>query len=81
MLQNMIMIGFSIFLVAYGLIVLFKKDWIWKVREFSARIEGKGQSKRDNASNINTMGNIMAVFALILGILGIAMNVAFFVVL
>lgn len=81
MLQFMIMIGFSVILVAYGLIALFKKDWIWKVREFSARLEGKGQSKRDAGSNLDTMGNIMGVFALVLGILGIIMNVAIFVVL
>ena len=81
MLQNILMIAFCIILVAYGLVALFKKDWIWKVREFSARLEGKGNIKREEGTSIETMGNAMAIAALLMGLVGIATNVAMLVLL
>lgn len=76
MFSFVLMFFFSIWLIAYGLIALFKKDWIWKLRSFSAGLEGKSNLKRDEAhtERINRMGNMMAIIALILGIIGFAMN-------
>jgi hypothetical protein len=78
MLSFILMFLFSIWLIAYGLIALFKKDWIWKIRSFSAGLEGKGDLKRDevHTEKINRMGNTMAIISLVLGIIGFVMNIA-----
>ena len=75
------MIGLSILLIAYGFIALFKKDWIWKVREFSARLEGKGHLKRDGSGSVNILGNLMGVLAILLGMLGLVTNVGMLVLI
>lgn len=82
MFSFILMFSFSIILMAYGFVALFKRDWIWKVRVFSARLEGKGDLKRDEISSarINRMVNVMAVAALILGIISFVMNVATLVI-
>jgi hypothetical protein len=71
------MFVFSLYLIAYGWIALFKKDWIWKLRDFSARIERKEKLKRDteHTARIERMGNAMALLSLVLGITGFIMNV------
>lgn len=76
MFSFILMFLFSIWLITYGLIALFKKDWIWKIRSFSAGLEGKSDLKRDEAQTgkINRIGNMMAIIALILGIIGFVMN-------
>jgi hypothetical protein len=69
---------FSVLLMAYGFIALFKKEWIWKLRSFSARLEGRDNFKRDeeHTAKINHMGNMMAIAALILGFIAFVMNIA-----
>ena len=81
MLQFVFMISLSVLLIAYGFIAIFKKDWIWKVREFSARLEGKGNLKREGTSNVNMLGNIMGVLAILLGALGLVTNVGMLVLI
>jgi hypothetical protein len=77
MTQYLLMFAFSLYLISYGLIALFKKEWIWKLREFSARVERKDKFKRDedHIGKIDRMGNIMAIIALTLGVIGFVMNV------
>lgn len=76
MFNFILMFFFSIWLIAYGYIALFKKEWIWKLRSFSARLEGKDGLKRDDEhiAKINRMGNLMAILSLILGLIGFVMN-------
>lgn len=76
------MFVFSLYLIAYGLIALFKKEWIWKLREFSAWIEGKEKLKRDteHTARIDRMGNQLAVVSLLLGVTGFVMNVMLLVI-
>ena len=78
MLSFILMIGFSIYLMAYGFIALFKRDLLWKIRNFSARVEGKGSEKRDaeNMENLNRMSKIMGTLALVLGAVGFIMSLA-----
>lgn len=73
-----LMIGFSLLSMAYGFVALFKKDWLWKLRGFSASVEGKGGKKRDEDSiaQMNRMGNVMGIIALILGAIGFFMSIA-----
>jgi hypothetical protein len=78
-MQAFIMFAMSLLLIAYGVVALFKKDWIWRVREFSARIEGKENLKRDEYQSINQLGNGMAVISLIAGVTLFAMNIAMMV--
>jgi hypothetical protein len=82
MLSFIVMIGFSVYLMAYGFIALFKKDLLWKIRGFSAKIEGKAGEKRDEetTANLNRMGNIMGTLALILGIVGFIVSLAAIVI-
>lgn len=81
-MSQFIMLLFCLYLVAYGYMALFKKEWIWKVRNFSARLEGKGKVKPDErAQSVNKMGNILGALALILGIIGVVMNIALLVTL
>lgn len=82
MLGYILMIGFSVYLMAYGFIALFKKDLLWKIRGFSAKIEGKSGEKRDEetTAKMNRMGNIMGGLALILGALGFILSVATMVI-
>lgn len=82
MTQFIIMFAFSFYLIGYGLIALFKKDWIWKLRNFSARVEGKDKIKRDetDVAKIDRMGNVMAIIALVLGITGVVMNIMLMVI-
>lgn len=81
MLQFIIMISLSLLLIAYGFIALFKKDWIWKVREFSARLEGKGHLKREGTSTVDILGNMMGILAILLGLLGLITNVGMLVLI
>ena len=78
MLSFVLMIGFSLYLMAYGFIALFKKDWIWKLRSVSARVEGKTNSKRDeeSASRMNQIGNVLGTIALVAGIIALALSLA-----
>ena len=78
-MQAFIMFAMSLLLIAYGVVALFKKDWIWRVREFSARIEGKENLKRDEYQSIHQLGNGMAVISLIAGVTLFAMNIAMMV--
>lgn len=83
MFGSLTMLFFSVVLIAYGFIALFKKDWIWKIRAFSARLEGKEVAKRDDEdiAKINRMGNMMAIAALILGLISFVMNIMTLVIL
>jgi|GEM_PF-4521736 len=81
MLQFLIMIGFSLYLAAYGFVALFKQEWLMKVRAFSARVEGKGDIKHDDlTNNIGMARRVMAVLALLLGVAGLVMSVIMMVV-
>jgi hypothetical protein len=82
MLSFILMIGFSVYLMAYGFIALFKKDFLWKLRGFSAKIEGKSGEKRDEVTvaKMNRMGNIMGTLALILGAIGFLLSLAAMVI-
>jgi hypothetical protein len=76
MFSFILMFLFSVLLIFYGFVGLFKKDWIWRLRSFSARLEGKDELKRseEHTMKINRMGNMMAIAALLLGSLGFVMN-------
>lgn len=78
MLSFLPMIAFSILLMAYGYIALFKKDLLWKIRGISAKVEGKSGEKRDSSTlaNMNRMSNIMGTLSLILGAIGFFLTLA-----
>lgn len=78
MLSFLPMIAFSLFLMTYGYIALFKKDLLWKLRGFSAKVEGKAEAKRDadSVASMNRMSKIMGTLALILGALGFFLSLA-----
>jgi hypothetical protein len=82
MLSFILMLGFSVYLMAYGFIALFKKDFLWKLRSFSAKVEGKSGEKRDEATvaNMNRMGNMMGIAALVLGAIGFVLALAAMVI-
>lgn len=77
MFSFILMIGFSISLMSYGFIALFKSEWLMKLRSFSAQIEGKSEQKHDNVNeNLATARKIMAIFALVLGTIGLIVTLA-----
>ncbi len=81
MLTFILMIGFSLYLAAYGFVALFKQEWLMKVRAFSARIEGKGDLKHEDLiESVGQARKIMAVLALIFGIIGFIMSVMVLVI-
>ncbi|MEM9951765.1 MAG: hypothetical protein AAFV93_05540 [Chloroflexota bacterium] len=81
MTSFLFMFGFSLYLAGYGFIALFKKEWLLKIRAFSARLEGKGNIKSDELINDgNTARDAMAVIALAFGVIGIVLSIAFFVI-
>ena len=69
MLGFIVMIGMSISLTGYGFAALFKQEWLMKLRAFSAQIEGK--ENNELPSNLSQARKIMAILALILGIVGL----------
>ena len=78
MASFILMIVISLGSMTYGFVALFKKDWLWKLRGFSASVEGKSGQKRDEESiaQMNRMGNLMGIIALILGAIGFFMSIA-----
>lgn len=72
------MLGFSLYLAGYGFIALFKKDWLLKIRAFSARLEGKGNIKNEDLINdSNTARDAMAMAALASGVIGILLSIGY----
>jgi hypothetical protein len=78
MLGFILMLVFSLGSMAYGFVALFRKDLLWKLRGFSASVEGKGGTKRDEETmeQMNRMGNVMGTIALLLGMIGFIMSLA-----
>jgi hypothetical protein len=78
MASFILMMVFSLGSMAYGFVALFKKDWLWKLRGFSASVEGKGGVKRDEdrVASMNRIGNVMGVIALLLGAAGFILTLA-----
>ena len=72
MSQVIITMAFSIYLIAYGSIALFKKDWIQKFRSRFGQSAGDGKTKNDDTLK----GNWLAVVSLVLGIISLLMNIA-----
>jgi len=81
MFTFILMIGFSIYLAAYGFVALFKQEWLMKVRAFSARIEGKGDLKHEDLiESVGQARKIMAVLALVFGVIGVIMSIMVLVI-
>ena len=81
MTSFLLMLGFSLYLAGYGFIALFRKEWLLKIRAFSARLEGKGNIKNEELiDDGNSARNMMAIAALVLGVLGVILSIAFFVI-
>lgn len=78
MFPMIVILSFCIFLIVYGYGVLAGHDWITKVREFSARMEGSGNLKRDADA---MQPRLFGIVALVFGIIGAVMSVATTVVL
>lgn len=77
MFSIILMIIFSGCVASYGYIGLFKQEWLMNLRSMSAKVEGKDGFKHDELSpNITQARKIMAIAALVLGILGILVSVA-----
>ncbi len=77
MLSFILMIAFSLCVMLYGFSALFKPEWLMNVRAFSAKIEGKEAHKHDElSSNLSQARKVMAILALIVGILGLAVSIA-----
>ena len=62
MVQIIIMSVFCIVLIVYGYGVVFKKGWL-------------GKTKLDEQTSLHKMRNIMGIASLVLGFLGIIINV------
>lgn len=75
MLNYVFIIALCVLLIVYGWAALFKKDLIWKLRSWSARLEGKDLKRDDRVTSVNRMGNLMGGLALLLGIVGLVLNV------
>ena len=76
MLQILLTTAFSIYLIVYGFIALFKKEWIWKLRNLSSAMESKDKLKNQTGTEDGPRKvNYLAVLSLILGIISLLMNI------
>lgn len=77
MVSFILMIVFSLCVMLYGFSALFKPQWLMNVRAFSAKIEGKEGHKHDElSSNLTQARKVMAIVALVLGVLGLVVSIA-----
>lgn len=74
MLSFLVMIGLSLSLTGYGYVALFKKEWLMKLRAFSAQVEGK--EKNELTNTLSQARKIMAILALVLGVVGLIITIA-----
>lgn len=70
MLQFVLMIGFSLYLTAYGAIALFRREWIVRLGNMVSRSEEtlKGSAKVSGATRI------LAIASLVLGVIGLIVS-------
>ena len=68
MVQIVVMSIFCIFALVYGYGVVFKREWLTKLVG--------GKSKHNEQSTVNKMRQIMGMAALVLGLLGLIVNIA-----
>lgn len=77
MSQMMITMAFSLYLIGYGFIALFKKEWIQKLRSASSQTEGREKLKNDDSLRKNWL----AILSLVFGFISLLMNIAMIVLM
>lgn len=76
MLNFFLMIGFSLYLAAYGFMALFKREWLDMVMAMITRNERKSH----DTSEPSVATRSLAVVSLALGIIGLIMSVVTLVI-
>ncbi|MEL6403133.1 MAG: hypothetical protein AAFV98_08170 [Chloroflexota bacterium] len=76
MLNFFVMIGFSLYLTAYGFLALFKRDWLDTLIAMIMRRERKSHEPSEPTMAMRGL----ALVSLVLGVVGVVMAIATLVI-